>query len=510
MKKFVGLLVIASFFLTGSASAMAATYNTVEKPKEAIENASVWNRDVGDGIDTFKYENGKWVPVESTSKRRAAAKEEYLKKVVAPNKEARKQAEELKQGYIEQAKQDADVFAQLSDDESMLAAYTDEQGTHEVKIPKVQMPEEIEEPGTFFVSEAVPEMLEVLPIKKTKDTTTPTAMTLKFDQEKEFTEAENNKVLKKADLLNRVTYSGNPSELTLTITSKMVYAAIDETVYYHDLAALLTKTTVDKISVLTEEQASSLKLTAAQNDSAEIEQINLSMSGSYEVKVQNPTGDTATLTYTVTGNNGALRVDRPDPTPVPQPMKIEVKDHTYPVEVGKYLDEAALLNLAAYTGDKSKLKISIATEYVYVTPNAEVYHIDLHELLSKANLDTITVMTEQEAVNQGLRRSTENNDKGGIDTIDRSLPGKYHVTYTDGQVSATSVITIGEVKPKQEQITTPVNTPRQTTTAKTYPTTQAKNLPKTGSTTSNLLMVLGVGIVAAAAFLYWKKTAKKA
>lgn len=266
MKKFVGLLVIASFFLTGSASAMAATYNTVEKPKEAIENASVWNRDVGDGIDTFKYENGKWVPVESTSKRRAAAKEEYLKKVVAPNKEARKQAEELKQGYIEQAKQDADVFAQLSDDESMLAAYTDEQGTHEVKIPKVQLPEEIEEPGTFFVSETVPEMLEVLPIKKTKDTTTPTAITLKFDQEKEFTEAENNKVLKKADLLNRVTYSGNPSELTLTITSKMVYAAIDETVYYHDLAALLTKTTVDKISVLTEEQASSLKLTAAQND----------------------------------------------------------------------------------------------------------------------------------------------------------------------------------------------------------------------------------------------------
>lgn len=511
MKKFVGLLVIASFFLTGSASTMAATYNTVEKPKEAIENASVWHRDVGDGIDTFKYENGKWVPVESTSKRRAAAKEEYLEKVIAPNKEARKQAEELKQDYIEQVKQDADVFAQLSDDESMLAAYTDEQETHEVKIPKIEVPDEIEEPGMFFVSEAVPEMLEVIPIKKTRDTPTPTAATLKFNKEEDAIAVENNKVVTKADLLSRVTYSGNQSELNLTITSKMVYAAIDETVYYHDLTTLLTKTTVDKISVLTEEQANTLKLSAAQNDSVQIEQINLSMSGSYEVKVQNPTGDTATLSYTVTGNNGVLRVDRPDPdpTPDPQPLKIEVKDHTFPVEVGSYLNEAALLNLATYTGDKANLKISIATEYVYVTPNAEVYHIDLHELLSKANLDTIIVMTEQEAVNQGLRLSTENNDKGGIDTIDRSLPGKYRVTYTDGQTSATSVITIGEVKPKQEQITTPVNNTRQITTAKTYPTTQAKNLPKTGSTASNLLIVLGVGIVAAAAFLYWKKSAKK-
>lgn len=493
---------------------MAATYNTVEKPKEAIENASVWHRDVGDGIDTFKYENGKWVPVESTSKRRAAAKEEYLEKVIAPNKEARKQAEELKQDYIEQAKQDADVFAQLSDDESMLAAYTDEQGTHEVKIPKIEVPDEIEEPGMFFVSEAMPEMLPVLETVKTTqaDVTAPeNTNNAAFPELKNRTyKVQNNKVLTKADLLEQITYAGDKKDITIEIYSTMVYSAQNSDTYYRDLNGLLAITSVDKISVMSEGEAIAQGLVAADGEAEQLEKINLSLPGKYTISLKTPnTG--STIPVTVEGKNETIVEPKPDPdpTPDPQPLKIEVKDHTFPVEVGSYLNEAALLNLATYTGDKANLKISIATEYVYVTPNAEVYHIDLHELLSKANLDTITVMTEQEAVNQGLRLSTENNDKGGIDTIDRSLPGKYRVTYTDGQTSATSVITIGEVKPKQEQITTPVNNTRQITTAKTYPTTQAKNLPKTGSTASNLLIVLGVGIAAAAAFLYWKKSAKK-
>lgn len=509
MKKLVGLLVIASFFLSSAVSVQAATYNSVEKPSAATENASIWNRDVGDGVDTFKYENGKWVPVKSTSKRRSAAKKDYIEKVVTPNKESRKIAEELKQSYLAEAKKNPEAFADLAEDKSMVVSYTDDLGTHEVKIPKVDVPDEVEEPAAFFVSEALPaEELEVLPGKQTRVA----AADIAFDKTEESLPFEDNKVITKADLLNRITYSGNKDELALTITSKMVYAAIDETVYYHDLSVLLSKTTLDKVSVFTEEQAAALKLTVAPNDSAQVEQVNLSLSGSYEVQAKNPAGAAATLALNITGKNGATRVEPdPEPTPTPQPLTLTVSDHTFPVEVGSYLNNAALLDLANYTGNKSNLKVSIATEYVYVTPNAEVYHIDLHELLSKANLSTVAVMTEQEAVNKGLRLSTENNDKGGIDTIDRSLPGKYRVTYTDGQTSATSVITIGEVK-TEERIVTPTTpvTPNQTATPKTVPTTQGKALPQTGSTNSNLLIVIGAVILAAAAFLYWKKSSNKA
>ncbi|MGG5314546.1 LPXTG cell wall anchor domain-containing protein [Enterococcus sp. AZ072] len=510
MKKFVGLLIIASFFLTGSASSLAATYNTREKPNEAIEDASIWNRDVGDGIDTFKYENGHWVPFESTSKRRSAAREDYLEKVVAPNKEARKQAEELQQGYIAEVKEDAEVFDHLTEDESMLVAYTDEQGSHQVRIPKVEMPDEIAEPAKFFISENVPEMLPVLATADVAEPVTQSSNQPAAPELKELTyKVENNKVLTKADLLEKVTYEGDKSDISIEISSKMVYAAQNNTAYYHDLNSLLAVTTVDKISVLSEEDALAKGLVSAPNESNQLTKINLSLPGQYTITLKTQTaGVTAVLK--VEGKNDTIPEPIPTPTPEPQPLKIEVKDHTYPVEVGKYLDETALLSLATYNGDKSKLKVSIATDYVYVTPNAEVYHIDLHELLSKANLETITVMTEQEAINQGLRLATENNDKGGIDTIDRSLPGKYRVTYTDGQTTVTSVITIGEVKAEQEPITTPVNNTRQTTTAKTYPTTQAKNLPKTGSTSSNVLIVLGIGIAAAAAFIYWKKSTKKA
>ncbi|MBO1307736.1 LPXTG cell wall anchor domain-containing protein [Enterococcus sp. 669A] len=509
MKKLVGLLVVASFFLSSAVSVQAATYNSVEKPSAAIENASIWNRDVGDGIDTFKYENGNWVPVKSTSKRRSAAKKDYIDKVVTPNKESRKIAEELKQSYLAEAKKNPEAFAALAEEKSMMVSYTDDLGTHEVKIPKVDVPAEVEEPAAFFVSEALPvEELEVLPSKQTRENTSKIA----FDKTEEILPFEDNKVITKADLLNRITYSGDKNELALTITSKMVYAAIDEAVYYHDLNTLLGKTTLDKVSVFTEEEAAALKLTAAPNDSAQVEQINLSLSGSYEVQAKNPDGTAATLALDITGKDGATRVEPdPEPTPTPQLLKLEVADHTFPVEVGSYLNNPALLDLVTYTGDKNNLKISIATEYVYVTPNAEVYHIDLHELLSKANLSTVAVMTEQEAVNKGLRLSTENNDKGGIDTIDRSLPGKYRVTYTDGQTSATSVITIGEVK-SEEQIVTPTTpvTPKQTATPKTVPTTQGKSLPQTGSTNSNLLIVIGALILAAAAFLYWKNSSKKA
>lgn len=518
MKKLVGLLVIASFFLTGSASAMAATYNSVEKPTEAIEQASIWNRDVGDGIDTFTYENGKWVPVKSTSKRRTAAKEDYLERVITPNKEARKQAEELKQSYLEQAKQDADIFAQLSEEESMLAAYTDEQGAHEVKIPKVELPEEIEEPGAFFVSEVVPEMLPVLettqapPVvtQNTKQTATPATENTKKVPAPELKtttfKVQNNKVLTKAELLEQVIYTGDKKDITIEISSAMVYSAQNSDTYYRDLSNLLAITSVDKISVMTEADALAKGLVAASGEAEYLEKINLSLPGQYNI-ILKTANIVSRIPIKVEGKNETII----DPVPDPQPLKIEVKNHTFPVEVGAYLDETALLNLATYTGDKSKLKISIATDYVYVTPNAEVYHIDLHELLSKANLDTITVMTEQEAVNQGLRLSTENNDKGGIDTINRSLPGQYRVTYTDGVTTATSIITIQEVKTEQVPvITTPVNNTRTTTTAKNYPTTTAKNLPKTGSAASNLLIVVGVGIVAAAALLYWKKSTKKA
>ncbi|MGM0214176.1 LPXTG cell wall anchor domain-containing protein [Enterococcus sp. AZ109] len=507
MKKFVGLMVIASFFLTSAVSVHAATYNSVEKPNEpVIENASTWNRDVGDGVDTFKYENGKWVPVGSTSKRRAAARKDFIDKVVTPNKEARKKAEELKQSYIEQAKKDPEAFAALTENESMQVSYTDEQGTHEVKIPKVDMPEEIAEPAAFFTSEAVPEML---PIK-----TTPVPVVAdpnqspnqKADPSLTTTtyKVQNGKILTKAELLEQVAYDGDKTGITIELYSQTVYSAKDSTTYHHDLNALLATTTVDKINVLTEHQAVIEGLSAAPDDTKQIEKINLSLPGKYNV----------TLSVEGAVSNNEITVQREDqtivdPVPTPDPLKLEVADQTFPVEVGKYLNNADLLGLAKYTGDINNLKVSITTDYVYVVAGAEVYHIDLHELLSKANLANISVMTEQEAINQGLRLSTENNDKGGIDTINRSLPGRYHVTYTDGQLTATSIITIGEVK-KQEQ-PVPTTTPKKTTsTPKTYAKPSAKTLPKTGSTSSNYLIIIGVIVIAAAAFLFWKKKSKKA
>ena len=120
--------------------------------------------------------------------------------------------------------------------------------------------------------------------------------------------------------------------------------------------------------------------------------------------------------------------------------------------------------------------------FVYVTPNAEVYHYNLDDLLSKTRVERVAVMTEDDAIKRGLRVSTENNDKN-IEYINLSLPGKYRVVFSDGAINATIDVTDQGIS---ASIITNKNSDilaSDIVTRKIYPTPSAtlvKMHPKTG------------------------------
>ncbi|MGG5372824.1 LPXTG cell wall anchor domain-containing protein [Enterococcus sp. AZ196] len=175
-------------------------------------------------------------------------------------------------------------------------------------------------------------------------------------------------------------------------------------------------------------------------------------------------------------------------------LTIRAEDHTYDVKVGKKLTREDLLKIVEYDGDKNNLKVTISNSaFVYVTPNAEVYHVDLDDLLSKTSVSRITVMTEQEALKKGLRMSTENNDKN-IENINLSLPGKYNVMFEDSNVSTNCIVTVKGAVTSQSSDNS--NNNRVSSNEGTLSKTAAgsnlstqKVLPKTGDRSNSFLII---------------------
>lgn len=157
---------------------------------------------------------------------------------------------------------------------------------------------------------------------------------------------------------------------------------------------------------------------------------------------------------------------------------LTASDGNLPVAVDEIVTPEQLLQLVTYTGDKSQLKVKITdTKYVYVTPDAEVYHYDLNGLLPKTKIERVSVLTEQQAKDLGRRLATEVSDKT-INKINRSLAGQYNVSFSDATQSAQCTVTIGDPiaasqaglqKLKNTQVTTTSTTNNSSTTNSSSP-----------------------------------------
>lgn len=439
MKKQILLAGVLSCLIFGSASVEAATFQQADQPKETttvtFKNGDTWERNVGDGIDTYEYQNGKWTPKSSTSLRR---KDAYYKEVIIPNQKAIAEKETEIQKYVEKIKSSEavrELFNLLPDEKAMVFKYVDGE---DYRIPKVDVPAVISAiPNYFYQNETtVPETLEILLVKESGSSATETK-----SSESSTTES---------------TTAGSTFEKTMNSASSSEIIQIEP------------KTNEQQ------ETADEAKTDEKENPASPAQRTNT-----------NQTADT-----------------------------ISAESRQYDVDSNKSLNREELLSLVTYkdsTGndlDKSPIVITIKSDYVYVVDGRDVYHNDLYALLGTAT-NPISVMTPQEAETKNLRKAQGVSDKG-IQNISLKLPGKYQVTYTVGNLTATNTITVdGDEKSTGSSNTTKSSS---STTKKSYPSStrssssSAKQYPKTGAETSTQYAWIGAGIfAAAAAFLFKKK-----
>ncbi|MBV7391101.1 MULTISPECIES: LPXTG cell wall anchor domain-containing protein [Enterococcus] len=298
MKKIFYLLFSLCLLLSGNVSVFAEVYTSIEQPTENVKNQDVWNRDVGDGVDTFEFKDGHWTPLTSTSERRVTAKKKYNTEIFEPNK-----AQQIE--YIKNAQENEDFYKDLAEDQVDYIAVPDNDVNKSVKVrvPKIEV-DSVKANSAFYIDNSVPEMLDVLAVNKdTEDkssksssdsssnseestSSTSEAPLIELSSKDQTFNVELGKVLSNEQLLNSVTFNGNKADLKIKITkSYFVYVTPDAEVYHYDLNALLGKTTVDRISVMTENQAVLNGLRAStENSDKNIGAINISLPGKYRVE----------------------------------------------------------------------------------------------------------------------------------------------------------------------------------------------------------------------------------
>lgn len=147
-------------------------FNQTDMPTTA-EEGDVWTRNVGDGEDTFNYENSKWKLTFTTSERRKKAAEEQ-NALARQREEEIKKLDELRNSYMENAMENLDYYKDIPESEVeyvyiMRVSMTSSgpkrfNGT--VRIPKVNIPERIPEYyGSVYVDEKLPELLPIVNVQ---------------------------------------------------------------------------------------------------------------------------------------------------------------------------------------------------------------------------------------------------------------------------------------------------------------------------------------------------------
>lgn len=91
-KKLLVIFVVFGLFgFAGGIKADAMEYfKQLEEPQNAVEG-DWWIRNVGDGEDTYRYENNSWEPLFGNSKRRQDAQQKYKEEVYDVNVQLQKE-----------------------------------------------------------------------------------------------------------------------------------------------------------------------------------------------------------------------------------------------------------------------------------------------------------------------------------------------------------------------------------------------------------------------------------
>lgn len=431
MKKKILLAGILSCLVFGSVPVDAATFNQDTVLKSSVTVGDIWNRDVGDGVDTFEFKDNDWYPKSSTSLRRKVA---FQEEIIVPNQKEIAEKEAKIQEYVDEAKSNKDAFNHYSDDQVMLFKSPD---GIVYRIPKVIVPPVISEiSNNFYVNEkTVPKFLDVL---GTKD-------------------------------------SGTSPSTTSSETK----------------SAESQSSTVDSSKISDSKE----KISSNEKKSSE--------------ETQRVTSDVTSTTATDTNQNSTTENDSAfsnTSTAETYTLKVKQSNYEFDVKPNEKLTKNELLDFITYTNNagqeisKNNIEVTIATSYVYVVKESEVYHYDLDALLGTSTRERISVMTQAQAENKGLREAQGVSDKS-VRAVSLSLPGKYTVTYSDGKNEVKTTITV-----KGDTGTSSSSSTTKSTTNTSKKTSIAKQYPKTGAEASTQYAWIGAGLFAtAAAFLFKKK-----
>lgn len=170
-KKLLLGLLTTTLLLAVSTQVNANTwsYNQPNEPQDAKEG-DYWERNVGDGIDSFYFKDGKWKLTFSTSQRREKAAE--AQNNLARQREAEiDRLNQLRDSYMENAMQDPNYYQSTPESEVeyvyinqiTITSSGEKRFKGTVRIPKVEIPERLPEYYvTPYVDANVPEFLPII------------------------------------------------------------------------------------------------------------------------------------------------------------------------------------------------------------------------------------------------------------------------------------------------------------------------------------------------------------
>lgn len=351
-------------------------------------------------------------------------------------------------------------------------------------------------------------------------------------------------ILTKEDLSTNISYDGKLEDLILTIDSHYVYANPEEKVYYHDLNKALEEWGIEDIDVLHSDDywLAQDGYSSGENDSPQIDSINLSKMGEYEVTATDIEGTIVSLGWVQIHKTSTVHPPAPDPdTPsidIPN-LQFTNKTNNFKTLSNTLISEKELHALVEFDGDKNDLEFEITSNMVYTPKDSDVYHFNLSTVLDKTKASEISVSTEKEAIAKGLSPAEENNAE--VDSINRTLPGKYTViaTYDFGEEDGRSMSVQGEItvtgrivsdkdsdsdeddknvddnkgkdkesdndkKTDTDQGSSSVNNNNRTNST-TSVSRKAGVLPKTGSLKSSSMSLLGLALIASGIVIFKKK-----